>query len=321
MIRVSSTLSISVTSLRYQVLGKLGFGANSTTWFCRDLSDHRYVAIKVYVRSPITQARINREVDAFKHLATVRSSHIGRRFIRNVLDSFELERPDGSHHHCLVHEPLRITLYDFQRLGGALRHLLKTLDFLHMESSIAHCASNIMLTVVDESVFEDFERAEKEIMPGAIPVLCDFGEARIGANHPHECIQPEIYRAPEILLELSWSHRQLWAWDLLEQKYLFDGQDEEGYTNGYHIAEMVAYLGTPPLEFQRRSIRSPLVFTDDGNWKGDPPLPPIALEGCEAKLQGSLKVAFLRFLRSILTWVPDERKSARELLQDPWLKA
>lgn len=22
---------------RYQVLGKLGFGANSTTWFCRDL--------------------------------------------------------------------------------------------------------------------------------------------------------------------------------------------------------------------------------------------------------------------------------------------
>lgn len=51
---------------------------------------------------------------------------------------------------------------------------------------------------------------------------------------------------------------------MLEHKHLFNGEDEEGYTNRYHIAEMVAYLGAPPLEFQRRSGRSPLVFTVDG---------------------------------------------------------
>ncbi|EAU38942.1 predicted protein [Aspergillus terreus NIH2624] len=271
-------------------------------------SDYSYVAVKVYIQSPTSQPRINREVEAYKHLAIVQSSHVGRRFIRNVVDSFELERPDGSHHHCLAYEPLQITLFDFQRLGGntkglpeqlvkgALRHLLQALDFLHTEANIAHCdlkASNIMLTVEDENIFEDFEQAEKadpsprklindessiyatrDFRPPrnhawGYPVLCDFGEARIGANHPHEWIQPEIYRAAEILLELDWSHSvDVWnagclAWDLLEQKHLFD---EEGYTNSYHIAEMVAYLGTPPLEFQRRSIRSPLVFTDDGTY-------------------------------------------------------
>lgn len=51
---------------------------------------------------------------------------------------------------------------------------------------------------------------------------------------------------------------------MLEQKHLFNGQDGEGYSNRYHIAEMVAYLGIPPLEFQRRSERSPLIFTKDG---------------------------------------------------------
>ncbi|KAL2863743.1 kinase-like domain-containing protein [Aspergillus lucknowensis] len=350
---------------RYRVLGKLGFGASSTTWFCRDLRNHCYVALKVYVRSPLAQAQINREVEAYKHLATVQSSHVGQRFIRHVLDSFELERPDRTYHHCLVHEPLQTTLYDFQRLGGntkalpedlvrgALRHLLQALDFLHADANITHCdlkESNIMLTVEDEGVLEDFEKAEKEDPSPrkmindersiyatrnfrhprnnawGYPVLCDFGEARIGPRHSHEWIQPEVYRAPEIILELDWSHSvDIWnagclVWDMLEQKHLFKGEDEEGYTNRYHIAEMVAYLGSPPLEFQRRSGRSPLVFTEDGHWKGNPPLPPITFENTEEKLYGASKIAFLKFLRSMLAWVPDERKSARELLEDPWLQ-
>lgn len=29
---------------------------------------------------------------------------------------------------------------------------------------------------------------------------------------------------------------------------------------------------------------------------------------------------FLEFIRSMLRWVPEERKRARELLEDPWLK-
>jgi hypothetical protein len=52
---------------------------------------------------------------------------------------------------------------------------------------------------------------------------------------------------------------------MLEQKHLFNGQDED-YTNRYHVAEMVAYVGIPPAEFQRRSSRSPLVFTVNGKY-------------------------------------------------------
>ena len=39
-----------------------------------------------------------------------------------------------------------------------------------------------------------------------LPILCDFGEARIGTDHAHVDIQPKIYKAPEILMETGWTH-------------------------------------------------------------------------------------------------------------------
>jgi len=84
-----------------------------------------------------------------------------------------------------------------------------------------------MLTIDDESILEDFEKAEQEepspakvidntrIIYGSRklrlpsnslwgqPVLCDFGEARIGKSHKG-LIQPELYRAPEVLFNMEW---------------------------------------------------------------------------------------------------------------------
>ena len=90
--------------------------------------------------------------------------------------------------------------------------------------------SNIMLGVEDESVFEDYEQAEnltqslrKRVSQDRStyasrsfrkphkhaygpPILCDFGEARIGIDHAHVEIQSEIYKAPEVLMETGWTH-------------------------------------------------------------------------------------------------------------------
>lgn len=88
-------------------------------------------------------------------------------------------------------------------------------------------ADNIMLGIDDDSVFDDFEQGElqnpctrKEVdgrtiyvsrklrMPkewGA-PVLCDFGSAMPGDVEHLEDIQPDIYRAPEVILEAPWTY-------------------------------------------------------------------------------------------------------------------
>lgn len=84
-----------------------------------------------------------------------------------------------------------------------------------------------MLSVDDESLLTEFERAEAETpsptkviderrtiygsrklgLPKGLlwghPVLCDFGEARIGLSHKGP-IQPELYRAPEVLFDMEW---------------------------------------------------------------------------------------------------------------------
>lgn len=39
-----------------------------------------------------------------------------------------------------------------------------------------------------------------------------------------------------------------------------------------------------------------------------------------ASLQGDEKSLFLTFIRRMLQWLPEDRSTARELLEDPWLE-
>ena len=86
-----------------------------------------------------------------------------------------------------------------------------------------------MLTIDDKSLLTRFEQAEaeqpsptkvidetrtiygsrkfglpKDALWGS-PTLCDFGEARIGQAHKG-LIQPELYRAPEVLFNMEWDY-------------------------------------------------------------------------------------------------------------------
>lgn len=46
-----------------------------------------------------------------------------------------------------------------------------------------------------------------------------------------------------------------------------------------------------------------------------------SLENAEVHMTGKRRnYLFLRFIRSVLKWLPEERKTARELLQDQLLK-
>ncbi|PGH15875.1 hypothetical protein AJ80_05406 [Polytolypa hystricis UAMH7299] len=90
----------NVLDNRYQVLAKLGYGVTSTIWFSRDLTDSKYVALKVYV----TGQDRNHELKIYERINSVEASHPGRRFIRKLIDHFYIEGPH-SRYTCLVHEP------------------------------------------------------------------------------------------------------------------------------------------------------------------------------------------------------------------------
>lgn len=58
-----------------------------------------------------------------------------------------------------------------------------------------------------------------------------------------------------------------------------------------------------------------------GNWIADKhaKVPDTSLEEVETRLEGQDKALFLPFIRSMLKWLPEERKTAKELLLGPWV--
>lgn len=120
------------------------------------------------------------------------------------------------------------------------------------------------------------------------------------------------------------------------------GGPENNQDNIYHLAHMIALLGPPPKDFLERAKgdrvhgwfdesgeyhRVLLVLLTGvlfvclavGKWKGAVEVPEETLEDVEKRFEGEEKALFLNFTRKMLKWKPEERSSAKELLDDPWL--
>lgn len=85
-----------------------------------------------------------------------------------------------------------------------------------------------MFGLEDDKVFKQFEEDElqdpssRKVLQDRIiymsckvqqskrsgaPILCDFGSAMLGDSGHIEIVQPQIYRAPEVILGVPWSYQ------------------------------------------------------------------------------------------------------------------
>ncbi|KAK1835361.1 serine threonine protein kinase [Podospora conica] len=353
---------------RYQIVGKLGFGTSSTVWLARDLSGRRHVTLKLFTHSESLGAQADHELSMYKRISAASKSwrrHPGRRGVRELLDTFEEPGPDGRHR-CLVHPPLWESISTFlgrnpaRRLPApilavVLRRLFLSLDFLHRECKIIHTdinADNIMFGIKDETVFTAFEQQElahpsaRKVVDGdrtiyasrelpmpkkwGTPVLCDFGSAVSGDVEHHEDVQPDIYRAPEVILEAPWSYQiDIWnagcmIWDIFEGGHLFTGFDQEHktYRSRAHLAEIASLLGQPPQALLQLGKSSHKFFTDTGEFRPGVKLPgAMSLGKRESSLEGESKEKFIAMMHKMLQWEPSERSSAKQLADDAWIKS
>ncbi|RAK96128.1 kinase-like protein [Aspergillus ibericus CBS 121593] len=318
---------------RYQILAKLGYGVTSTVWLGRDLSDSKYVALKLYVCG----TERNHELDVYDRINTVESDHMGRSFIRKLWDHLFLNGPHGRHV-CLVHQPLGLSVDQFlyflpgkvmslEDLRPCLRQVLGILDFLHTDAHVIHTGR--FLSGLEESELEapsprkvldqgrTIHTSQLVVPSNGLPLLSDSGEARFSEEEHNEDIMPNVYRAPEVVLKLNWDSK---AWDLVCNRTLFSGTDSNGvFDDRVHLAEMIAILGLPPIEFTKRSKVGSVFWHDNGKWKDLAPVPHMTLEKRAINIQGHDQGGFLRFMRRALKWTPEDRPTARELLFDEWL--
>ncbi|POR39058.1 Serine/threonine-protein kinase SRPK [Tolypocladium paradoxum] len=383
---------------RFKTIAKLGFGTGSTVWLAQNLkfkrwrksSGPRYVSIKI----PALDANASGETTKSKLITNANPSHEGLSCIRIPIDEFQLQGPQGMHS-CLVYEPMRETLFQFQRRMPGQRLamplfkpyvylLLQALDYLHTECRLIHTDikdDNIMVTIENDAILADFVNSYKnnpqprhirtedgrvtylvqeDFGPlrrvrggnGLLPKLADFNLSLPGlpGDRAHlSAVQSHRYRAPEVLLGCPWSYSvDIWnlgllMWNLLEDISLFDrpaGEDGE-YDAHVHLAQMVSVLGDPPEELIKRermyrklqlgrivvNLRGKECKTMNEFWGGpffddDNQILRKDLLGGGKKLAdtvtelaGDEKEEFLDFASSMLQWLPEKRKTAKELLQ------
>lgn len=92
--------------------------------------------------------QLDDKVDMYRRIEAGSKHHIGRSAVRTLINSFEVEGPDGQHR-CLVHPPLFESVWDFLHrnpvrrlpapvLAFILQKTFHALDYLHTECQIIH---------------------------------------------------------------------------------------------------------------------------------------------------------------------------------------
>ncbi|KAJ5200125.1 hypothetical protein N7472_005329 [Penicillium cf. griseofulvum] len=334
----------NILGSKYQIVGKLGFGVTFTVELAHNLEGHRYVTLKLYTQDE----RNTEEFEIYKLLNKGNISHPGYPHMRTALDRFAIAH-HGNYHHCLVQKPMWGSFRDLlyrnpthrfteALLKVGLKQVFLALDYLHTECKLVHTGTNllykaalpdiksgnILQEIEDTSILDSFSRTEMEHpRPGHLLRYAgcsawQFSVTTVQLYKERErnhIAQPNVYRAPEVTLKLEWSY-PIYIWnvgvmDLFEGKHLFDGDypDGKGYSTRAHIAEVIGILGLPPLALVRCGMRTPEFFTEDE----------ASLQNSEEFPSRRNKEMFLEFIMGLLQWKPEDRKTAKELLQDLWL--
>lgn len=182
--------------------------------------------------------------------------------------------------------------------------------------------------------------AEKFSLSDAQPLLSDFGEAFSPASEVRlgqDCHTPPAFRAPEAKFEsqapLAYPS-DIWSlataiWEIVGMKAIFS-------TDFVHedeiVAQQIDVLGPIPLEWLRQWEGRPRFFDEEGcptesyrenRW-------PSLQESFEVGVQKwrrkkgdefdeNEKAAFLDLMRRMLSFRPEERPTAEEVLKSEWM--
>ncbi|KAI6824809.1 hypothetical protein KC342_g11379 [Hortaea werneckii] len=352
---------------RYEVLGKLGYGATSTTWFCRDQYAEDFKVLKICIHE---SGRPLREQHAYSQFSGLRTSNIGYWFTRLAKKRFEMTGPSGFPHACFVFAPAACTIeeilkyhdgpLDMDFIKSTLRCAIRALDFLHSDAHLIHTdvkLDNVFMTLtedaelealawylaenppefkVDETgrkVYEQHNLSNLGSSSWGHAILGDLGEAYVFDEDKDDgllgpsIVGPAALRPPEVILGMKWgTPLDIWQigclfFMLLNKRIPFKNlEGEERWSGCYHLTQMTALMGPPPPDYLARSEEQYLECDETCAWRnpGSKGVPDISFEALLERLEGEDKVNALDFVGCIFRWKPEERSTAKELLEHPF---
>lgn len=166
--------------------------------------------------------------------------------------------------------------------------------------------------------------------------ITDIGLAEFGDIPQTKAIQSNAFTCPEVLLGAGWSYpADIWnfgamLWDLIENDGLFDHiQTAPGkYHANEHLALMICLLGPPPKQLLEKGLKTSNFFDYDTEkqeyvfkWPKfiDRYKDLMTFDHVVTHMQGETKKSFIDFAKKMLAWLPEDRWTAAQLLEHPWL--
>ncbi|KAI6904172.1 hypothetical protein KC318_g4608 [Hortaea werneckii] len=352
---------------RYEVLGKLGYDATSTTWFCRDHHAENFKVLKICIHE---SGRPLREQHAYSQFSGLRTSNIGYWFTRLAKKRFEMTGPSGFPHACFVFAPAACTIEEILKyhdgpinmdfVKSTLRCAIRALDFLHSDAHLIHTdvkLDNMFMTLTDDAelealawylaenppefkvdetgrkIYEQHNLSNLGSSSWGHAILGDLGEAYVFEEDKNDgllgpsIVGPAALRPPEVILGMKWG-TPLDTWQigclffmLLNKRIPFNNlEGEERWSGCYHLTQTTALMGPPPPDYLARSEEQYLDCDETCAWgnPGSKGVPDVSFEALLERLEGEDKVNALDFVGRIFRWKPEERSTAKELLEHPF---
>ncbi|KAB8071480.1 hypothetical protein BDV29DRAFT_193236 [Aspergillus leporis] len=228
--------------------------------------------------------------------------------------------PEGSHL-CLAYEPMRELLWILQK--PYILILLPGLDYPHTECGLSILTSNLPMQFKTDPTtgrtiyrcHNDFRALDLRKLRKIIPKIADFWKGR-GEEICIHPIQPDRYRAPEVILGSGWSFSaDIWNLGILlgpPPKELLAKSDTMVQSKWPDTTKNVAgSLCRNTREF----FGGP--FSNEGHFLHDSLIPAETLDMAIPLLEEKERQAFLSFVSQMLTWLSEERETARELINHP----
>mmetsp|Transcript_35443 Transcript_35443/g.110529 ORF Transcript_35443/g.110529 Transcript_35443/m.110529 type:complete len:331 (+) Transcript_35443:378-1370(+) len=315
----------AVVGARYQILEYLGSAAFSRAVQCLDLETNKMVCMKIIKND---KDFFDQSLDEIKLLKFINiNGNVDEHGVLRLYDYFYHKE-----HLIIVTELLRDNLYEFSkfnrecgdapyftlgRIQKITKQVLSALEYVH-SLRLIHCdlkPENILI--------KSYSRCEVKVI--------DFGSSCFIEDHLSSYVQSRSYRAPEVMLGLPYNQKiDIWSLgcivaELWTGYVLFQNDSVQSL-----LARILGIIGPFPNHLMMRGRHVPQYFTQDGQLYQEIDGPSCPERGRRLHLLVPKKTClrqrmrtdceeFLGFLEQLLQLDPENRPTATEALQHPFI--
>ncbi|XP_066505669.1 dual specificity protein kinase CLK4 [Hoplias malabaricus] len=260
---------------RYEIVCTLGEGAFGKVVECLDHSNRgARVALKIIKNIERYREAALSEVEVLEQINSLDCDK--RHSCVRMLDWF-----DHHGHVCIVFELLGLSTFDFlkennfqpfsvEQIRYMAYQIIRAVRFLH-KNKLTHTdlkPENILFidSEYDLKYNAKMKRDERTVKNPDVKVV-DFGNATYEHEHHTTVVSTRHYRAPEVILELGWSHScDVWSIGCILIEYYIGSTLFQTHDSKEHLAMMERVLGPVPTSMLQKTKKRRYVHHDKLDW-------------------------------------------------------